>query len=114
MNKNYFYIFLFSFIFLTFQSGFSQSSPFNGSPNQEKIEGLSIYPNPVSYGQNTIYISSKANSSKIVEIFNVLGKRISSIRIAGKALDVTNLNKGVYVLKITENKSTEVRKLIIK
>lgn len=113
MKKNYFYIFLLSIIFLTAFSGFAQTNPNSGLP-QEKIEGLTIYPNPVNYGQNTVYITSRYNASKTVAIFNVLGKQIEVHRLSGRTLDVTNLNKGVYVLKISENNTTEVRKLVIK
>ncbi|GAA4280616.1 T9SS type A sorting domain-containing protein [Gaetbulibacter aestuarii] len=113
MKKNYFYIFLFSLFFLTSLNGFSQTNPGSGLP-QEKIEGLTIYPNPVSYGQNTVHITSKYNGILTVAIFNVLGKQIASHRISSKTLDVTNLSKGVYVLKISENNISEVRKLVIK
>lgn len=113
MKKNYFYIFLFSLIFLTSLNGFAQTNPGNGMA-QEKIEGLTIYPNPVNYGQNTVHITSRYNGVKTVAIFNVLGKQIASHRLSGKTLDVTNLSKGVYVLKISENNITEVRKLVIK
>ncbi|MFH4966840.1 T9SS type A sorting domain-containing protein [Gaetbulibacter sp. M240] len=113
MKKNYFYIFLFSLIFLTALNGFAQTNP-NYGLSQEKIEGLTIYPNPVNYGQNTVYITSRYNASKTVAIFNVLGKQIAAHRLSGKTLDVTNLSKGVYVLKISENNITEVRKLVIK
>lgn len=113
MKKNYFYIFLFSLIFLTSLNSFGQSNPGDGLP-QEKIEGLTIYPNPVNYGQNVVHITSKYNGFKTVAIFNVLGKQIASYRLTGKTLDVTNLSKGVYVLKISENNISEVRKLVIK
>lgn len=113
MKKNYFYIFLLSLFFLSSLNSFSQSNPGDGLP-QEKIEGLTIYPNPVNYGQNTVYITSKHNGVKTVAIFNVLGKQIAAYRLSGKTLDVTNLSKGVYVLKISENSITEVRKLVIK
>ncbi|RED44770.1 T9SS type A sorting domain-containing protein [Seonamhaeicola aphaedonensis] len=81
---------------------------------QENIEGLTIYPNPVSNGQTYVHISSEKNLSKKIEFFNVLGKRIYSTNLIGKQLNIINLNKGVYILKITEDNISEIRKLVIK
>ena len=94
--------------------GFSQND-FNGKQlAQQNIEDLSIYPNPVTNGKTFIYISSKHNLMKKVEFFNVLGKQILSIVTSGKELNIANLSKGVYILKITENNFIETRKLVIK
>jgi hypothetical protein len=114
MNKNYFLITFFFLAFMITQQGFSQSSS-NGTPTQEQnIEGLSIYPNPVTEGRQVIYITSKKNFSKNIEIYNVLGKQIHSTVLSGKELNISSLSTGVYILKITENKVSETRKLVIK
>lgn len=81
---------------------------------EQNIADLSIYPNPVSNGKTHVFITSKLNASKLIEFYNVLGKRIFSTRLKGKELNISNLNKGVYLLKITENNISETRKLIIK
>ncbi len=83
-------------------------------PVEQTIEDLLIYPNPVSKEQNTIYISSKLNTQKHVEFYDVLGKLILSTSLHRKALDIGNLEKGIYILRITENNISETRKLIIK
>ncbi len=93
--------------------GFSQSSV-NTTITSQNIEGLSIYPNPVTNGKTFIYITSKRNLSKKVEFFNVLGKQIFSIVLTGKELNISRLSKGVYILKVTENNKSETRKLVIK
>lgn len=113
MVKNYFYILLLSLAFFISHNGHAQNSP-NRQPVQEGIEKLSIYPNPVTNGKIFIYITSKRNLTKRVEFFNVLGKRIFSTVIVGKELNISNLSKGVYVLKVTENNISETRKLVIK
>ena len=77
------------------------------------IEGLTIYPNPVSNNKSFIYISSKKSLTKKVDIFNVLGKRIFSVALTGKELNISRLSTGVYILKITENNISETRKLVI-
>lgn len=114
MKKSYFLALFFSLVFLfTAQYGVAQNFT-NNKPAQENIEGLSIYPNPVNNGKTFIYITSKKNLTKTIEFFNVLGKQIYSTRLIGKELNISNLNKGVYILKITENNFSETRKLVIK
>lgn len=114
MNKNYFLILLFSLVFMISYEGFSQND-FNGrQSSQQNIEDLSIYPNPVTNGKTFVYITSKRNLTKKVEFFNVLGKQIFSSVITGKELNISNLSKGVYILKVTESDISETRKLVIK
>ena len=114
MAKSYLTILLFSLMFMISSKGFSQNNTNNDLPVSENIEDLSIYPNPVTTGKTFIYITSKRNLNKKVEFFNVLGKQIFSIVITGKALNISSLSKGVYILKITENDISETRKLVIK
>ncbi len=93
--------------------GFSQTIS-NNKPQQEHIEGLSIYPNPVSNGRLYVYIDTRKNLTKKVEIFDVLGKQIYSTNLSGKELNISQFSTGVYFLKITENNISEARKLVIK
>ncbi|WNH13663.1 T9SS type A sorting domain-containing protein [Thalassobellus suaedae] len=113
MKKNYFFTLIFALTLLISFQGFSQSSV-NTTFVQQNIKELSIYPNPVTNGKTFIYITSKRNLTKKVEFFNVLGKQIFSIVLTGKELNISNLSKGVYILKVTENNVSETRKLIIK
>lgn len=112
MKKNYF-LFIFMFLFLSAFNGYSQSIS-EKMPQQEHIEGLSIYPNPVSNGRLFVNITTHKNLSKKVAIFNVLGKQIYATELFGKELNVAQLSTGVYILKITENNISETRKLVIK
>ncbi|WP_248724894.1 T9SS type A sorting domain-containing protein [Seonamhaeicola sp. ML3] len=86
---------------------------FREQPSQEVIEELSIFPNPV-IGSTFVTISSKKNLPKTITFFNVLGKEMYKTRLFGKRLEISNLNKGVYILKITEGSISETRKLVIK
>jgi len=113
MKKNYILTTFFFLAFLITQQGFSQSK-FNNAPTQQNIEGLSIYPNPVTEGRTYINITTKKNFSKNIEIYNVLGKQIYSTVLTGKELNISSLNTGVYILKITENNISETRKLVVK
>ena len=76
------------------------------------IEGLSLYPNLVSYGK--VYITSKNDANKEVIIFDVLGKKVLQTTITSKELNISNLSLGVYIIKINEGEATANRKLIVK
>lgn len=91
--------------------GYAQISQ-SSTSDTETIEDLAIYPNPVSNGK--IYITSKKNLSKDIEIFDVLGKKIYSTSIFGKELNISKLSPGIYILKIKENNSTATRKLVVR
>ncbi|MCL6293852.1 T9SS type A sorting domain-containing protein [Jejuia spongiicola] len=113
MRKNYFLTTFLALMFFVTQQGFTQAD-INNVPVQQNIEGLSIYPNPVNNGKQFIYITSKKNFTKKIEIFNPLGKQILSTILIGKELNIAKLSTGVYILKITENNISETRKLVIK
>ncbi|MEN3323309.1 T9SS type A sorting domain-containing protein [Mariniflexile soesokkakense] len=113
MKKNYFLTLFFALAFFTTFLGFGQNSA-NTIFIQQDIEDLSIYPNPVSNGKTFIYITSKLNLTKKIEFYDVLGKQIFSTVLTGKELNISNLSKGVYVLRITEGNFSETRKLVIK
>ncbi|NRA93649.1 MAG: T9SS type A sorting domain-containing protein, partial [Psychroserpens sp.] len=91
-------------------------SPFGQSQNNLKqnqyIEGLNIYPNPIQ--SETLHIVSKQNAQKTIEIFDVLGKRRLAASILGKELDISRLTPGLYIIKIHEKGITETRKLVVK
>lgn len=114
MKNTYLALLLFVSILFSVPSVMGQNSQ-NLNPPEENIKDLSIYPNPVnSSSQSFITIQSKLNSDKTVEFYDVLGKRIFATELKGKELNISNLSKGVYILKITENKVSEARKLVIK
>lgn len=79
--------------------------------SQNTINGLNLYPNPVTSG--TFYISTDSNDVKSVSIYDVLGKQVLKTK-TNNAVNVSALTSGVYILKITENGSTATRKLVIK
>ncbi|GAA3596100.1 T9SS type A sorting domain-containing protein [Flavivirga amylovorans] len=113
MKKNYLFILFLALTLSATQYGLAQNNV-NNSPIQQKIEGLSLYPNPSPIGRTFVNITSKRNLTKKIEFFNVLGKQIRSIVLTGKELNISNLSKGVYILKITEKGFSETRKLVIK
>jgi hypothetical protein len=111
MTKNYIYIIL---LFLTFSlSAYAQDGKNSSTPKSQEpvIEGLSLYPNPNNTGK--VYITSRLNLDKKVEIFDVLGKKVIDVTLYTKELNISNLNPGVYIIKIKEGDASASRKLIV-
>lgn len=109
MTKKYFYSLLFlAFICL---SSYAQDNK-QQSKNQDTIEGLSFYPNPVSNGK--VYILSKLSLTKEIYVFDILGKEVLQTTLTTKELNVSALSPGVYMMRIKEGEATATRKLIIK
>ncbi|MCO6175015.1 T9SS type A sorting domain-containing protein [Flavobacterium sp. NRK F10] len=78
----------------------------------DAVDGLTMYPNPVSGG--TLYINTSANTSKQVQVYDVLGKQVINATVSNNTLNVANLNSGIYIVKITEEGKTATRKLIVR
>jgi Secretion system C-terminal sorting domain len=113
MTKNYFYTALF-FLFFS-MSALAQEekqSAVNSISQEQEFDALTVYPNPVSTGH--VYVSSRTNAQKDIEIFDVLGKRVLQTTIAGKELNVSALSPGVYIIKIREAEQRATRKLIVR
>lgn len=81
------------------------------STKNNQIQGLKVYPNPVTNG--TFYINTNADSTKEVVVYDVLGKQVVKTT-TNNAVNVSNLKGGVYIVKITEEGKTATRKLVIK
>lgn len=80
--------------------------------NQNKISGLKIYPNPVTNG--TLFLESDANTEKTITLFDVLGKQVLNTTTSNTTINVSALNSGVYMIKISQEGNIETRKLVIK
>lgn len=75
-----------------------------------EIAGLSVYPNPAT---DIVTIASNSLATKSVEIFDIVGKKVMQTQTNG-TINVSGLNKGVYILNIEENGKKASRKLVIK
>lgn len=81
------------------------------SSSFDNINGLTMYPNPLS--GNTLYLTSNANAAMSVQIFDLLGKEVLKANVVNNAVNVSSLNAGVYMVKVTEEGKTATRKLVI-
>ena len=87
--------------------------------NEQKTSAISVFPNP---SESTINIDFKASAknSSAVEIFDIAGRKLFSEQVqffAGinkKTVDVSELNKGVYILKIINNEINFSQRIIKK
>jgi len=112
MAKNYFYITFLLAFFFTISVSAQDSKQLPKPQSASNIEGLSLYPNPVSNGK--VYISSKNDLEKEIIIFDVLGKKVLQTHLNSKELNVSELVPGVYIIKISEENASATRKLIIR
>jgi hypothetical protein len=82
------------------------------SIGKSEIEGFAIYPNPVSNGEFSI--RSRNGVSKSVQIFDMLGKQVYSKQVhANENVRISNLNMGIYILKVQEEGRLATRKLVV-
>jgi len=80
---------------------------------KNQIAGFAMYPNPVSNGE--FMISSNNGANKHVEIYSMIGKLVYSKNVKSReTIQVSNLNTGVYVIKVEEEGKLATHKLIIK
>lgn len=116
MAKKYFYTILFFIGVVGAGTAFAQDriQPNDVRYTTQSIEGLSIYPNPVM-NNSKIFIESNKNSSKEVELYNVVGKKIFTTTLNTKELVLPySVNAGIYIMKIKEENATATRKIIVK
>lgn len=113
MTKKYFYIALLLTCLFSL-SAVAQENKGMVTAGQEPIEGLSIYPNPAK--ADRIYITtSKSTLSKEVEIFSMVGKKVIQVTLNGgaKEVNISNLSRGIYLIKVKEGDASTIRKLVV-
>jgi len=81
--------------------GYTAYSPVVKMEFAQNIEaGLRFYPNPVV---DVLHIASSFNGNATVEIFNIAGQRVETYQLNplnGASIPVSNLQKGIYFLKL--------------
>lgn len=78
------------------------------APEIAENDSFDVYPNPVS---NQFFISAKGENNSMAEIYSSTGQIIRQIRLneSGEAtFDVTNLENGIYLVRVGNNRSKVV------
>ena len=75
-----------------------------------EISDFKIYPNPANHvinieSNNTIQITS-------VRVYDILGKQVLNIETMSDGIDISKLKKGMYIVEITSDKFSTIKKLI--
>ncbi|MBC5838427.1 T9SS type A sorting domain-containing protein [Flavobacterium muglaense] len=112
MAKNYFYTILLLVFFFSINTNAQEVKQQPKAQESSVIEGLNLYPNPVSNGK--VYISTKNDLEKEIIIFDLLGKKIFQTMLNSRELNIPNISPGVYIIKISENNASATRKLIVR
>ena len=79
---------------------------------ENEILDMMIYPNPVD--GNYVTILSPVQGLKEIEVYSVTGRKVMDTAINGSTLDVSSLNTGFYLLKVTINGQNKVSKLVVR
>ena len=82
-----------------------------GNDSFSQIDGLKLYPNPVKGG--TLYVETALNNNVHVTIYDIVGKQVLNTTVTNKAVNVSELTSGVYVVTVTEEGKTTSKKLMI-
>jgi len=82
------------------------------SVNQFEANNFKLYPNPTATG--TVNIISAQAGTVEVSVFDILGKQVISQTVNNNTLNVSQLNAGVYIVKISQNNTSVTKKLIVK
>jgi len=114
------------------QAGFAVNGP-NANPDNQTANGkvilggdadapmsiddvnvldMRIYPNPVD--GNYVTILSPVNGTKYVQVFDINGRRVMDTSINNNTLDVSSINSGFYMIKVTIDGQSKISKLVVR
>ena len=73
---------------------------------------MRIYPNPVD--GNFVTILSPVNGVKSIEVFDLNGRVVIDTTINNNMLDVSSINSGFYMIKVTIDGQSKISKLVVR
>jgi hypothetical protein len=80
------------------------------SITEKELQQIKIYPNP---SNSIIYLKSYNNPIIKIQIFNLMGRRIKRIKNNFESINISDLSKGIYIMKI-DTEYGSINKKIIK
>ena len=92
-----------------FSPGLTNDTPLSINNYQNNL--FLVYPNP----SNTGFVTIKSNQMGAVQaqVFDMLGKQMINTTLVNERLEVSSLNAGIYIVKLTQNDKTTTKKLIL-
>lgn len=84
-----------------------------GQVSTDGKEEFAISPNPAKRELN-VSLSKKSDKDLTIEVFDVLGKRVYTGLITSLeySVNVSNWKSGVYLVRVTDDKSTQTKRFI--
>ncbi|WP_345189898.1 Ig-like domain-containing protein [Algibacter agarivorans] len=82
------------------------------SVGEKKLSNISVFPNP-TYGE--VVINGLTNSSTVA-IYNIQGSMIEHVKVTGSRVNINlkNYQSGLYLIKVTDETSSDLFKIIKK
>ncbi|MCK7589971.1 endonuclease [Subsaxibacter sp. CAU 1640] len=78
--------------------------------DEQSLSSVNIYPNPA---KNIVNITLNSDSDTLIEIYNVLGKKVYQKTIQNTdILNLDTLSSGIYIVKLTQENNSISKKLI--
>ena len=77
--------------------------------DQELERSIQLYPNPV---KDILSIKSEAIVISKVAIYSVLGKKIKEVKSNFESIGISNLSKGLYIIRIFSDKESITKRII--
>ncbi|OUR98309.1 hypothetical protein A9Q86_14760 [Flavobacteriales bacterium 33_180_T64] len=92
-------------------TSWAEVTPTTLSTENFTTNNFKVYPNPTSTG--FVNITSTNNDAIAVTVYDILGKQVLKNTLNNNQLNVSSLNTGVYILKISQNNASVTKKLVI-
>ncbi len=92
-------------------TSFADVTPTTLSNADFSSDVFKLYPNPAK--SNFVNITSTGLGAIQANVFDIFGKQVVNTAVTNGRLDVSTLNTGVYVVKLTQGSATTTKKLII-
>ena len=78
---------------------------------QFEVSKFNLYPNPTK--SDFVNITSTGSGAMQAAIFDILGKQVINTTVSNKRINISTLNTGIYIVKLTQGAATTTKKLII-
>tara|TARA_R110002072_G_scaffold69489_5_gene168620 strand:- start:19996 stop:21006 length:1011 start_codon:yes stop_codon:yes gene_type:complete len=93
-----------------FYDNISLQEDVTASVDDALASNFKVYPNPAS---DFINIQSKNIKVSSVDMYNVLGAKVLSSELTNNRVNVSNLVKGVYFMKINADGGSAIKKVVV-